>query len=29
METTEPDSPSGGKAKAATLEPMPGVEAAF
>ena len=29
MEITEPDSPSGGKAKAATLEPMPGVEAAF
>jgi len=29
MEITEPDSPSGGKAKAATLEPRPGVEAAF
>src|SRR3954463_1478258 len=29
METTEPDSPSGGKAKAATIEPMPGVEEAF
>src|SRR3954453_8368699 len=29
MERTGPDSPSGGKAKAATIEPMPQVEEAF
>ena len=29
MEIVEPDRPSGGKPKTATIEPMPGVEAAF